>query len=243
MQGHGALVEALHGAFYALHGVGEFSDAAELSLRLFALHFVFKGCNTLFRQYYVNRKDAKYAAGLTVVGNAALPLLAYVLSLVAPPAFIWLSYLITEALVLALNLWRYRWWTEQDRQESEELLGVLSLLVSPADAVGASCEIRQFADEKGVSPRVAHRVGLCMEEMVAYAVAGNGSGDVSMQANVRFTGDGATFTLLDDGICIALVEGDGHRELVTDNNFLVRCIVKDVSYQRILDMNYTVMRF
>ena len=160
-----------------------------------------------------------------------------------PPACIWLSYLITEMLVLALNLWRYRRWLVQDREEVEQLVGILSLSVSPEDAVEASREIRRFADERGVSARVAYRVALCMEEMVAYAAAANERADISMQVSVRFTGDSATFTILDDGKCIALDEDRGHQELVTNNYDLVKCIAEDVSYQYVLNLNYTIMRF
>jgi hypothetical protein len=52
--------------------------------------------------------------------------------------------------------------------------------------------------------------------MVAYAAASQKRGDVSMQANVRFKRDSATFTILDDGECIALDEDRGvhvYREL------------------------------
>ena len=203
-------------AFYLLHGVNATMPDAELSLRLFALHFIFKGCNTLFRQYYVNRGDSKFATGIAVVGNVLLPLFAYLLAWVMPPACIWLSYLITEMLVLALNFWRYKRWLVQDREEVEQLVGILSLSVSPEDAVEASREIRRFADERGVSARVAYRVALCMEEMVAYAAAANERADISMQVSVRFTGDSATFTILDDGKCIALDEDRGHQELVTN---------------------------
>jgi hypothetical protein len=235
------VVIAFPGWFYTLHGVNRIPAAGELSLRLFALHFVFKGCNTLFRLYYSNRKDPKFATGLTVVGNATLPLFAFLLSVAFPPAFIWLGYLLTETIILALNLWRYKRWVLRDLDDEEQLVGVVSLSVSPANAVEASREIRRFADEKGVLQRVSYRVALCMEEMVVYAAASQKRGDVSMQANVRFKRDSATFTIFDDGECIALDEDREHQELVTNNYDLVKCIAKEVNYQYVLDLNYTVM--
>lgn len=228
--------------FYALHGVNDIPAAGELSLRLFALHFVFKGCNTLFRLYYANRKDPKFATGVTIVGNATLPLFAFLLSMTFPPAFIWLGYLFTELIILMINLWRYKRWVLRDLDEEEQLVGAVSLSVSPANAVEASREIRRFADERGVLQRISYRVALCMEEMVAYA-ASSQKRDVSIQAFVRFMHDAATFTILDDGECIALDEDREHQELITNNYDLVKCIAEEVDYQYILNLNYTVMRF
>ncbi len=227
--------------FYTLHGVDSIPAAGELSLRLFAIHFVFKGFNTLFRLYYANRKDPKFATGLTVVGNATLPLFAFLLSLVFPPAYIWLGYLLTELLILVLNLWRYKRWVLRDLDEEKRLVGSVSLTVSPESAVKVSREIRSFADERDVLQRVSYRVALCMEEMVAYA-ASSQKRDVSMQVFVRFEHDSATFTILDDGECIALDEDREEQALITNNYDLVKCIAEEVDYQYILNLNYTIMR-
>ena len=229
--------------FYALHGVKDLPSDAELCLRFFALQFVFSGINTLFRKYYVNRKDSTFASRLTVVANAILPLVAFLLSKVAPPAFIWLSYLLTETIILSFNLWRYRRWQKHDREDVEKLAGALALSVQPKDAQEVSQKIKAFADERGVSLRVAYRVALCMEEMVAYATTANGHEDISIQVSVRFTSDGATLTILDDGKHIALDEDRGQQELITSNYDVVKRVAEEVSYQRVLDLNYTIMRF
>lgn len=245
-----AIIIVFPEAFYALHGVNDLPSDAELCLRFFALHFVFKGCNTLFRKYYVNRKDTRFASRLTVVANAALPLIAYLLSQVAPPAFIWLSYLLVETILLTCNLWRYRRWLRRDREDSEQLVAILALSVQPEDAVEISRMVRDFASEKGISNRVSYRVALCLEEMIAYAVAANENASVgdsenegiSIQVSVRFMRDGATLTILDDGKRIGLDEDRKSLECIT-NYDLVKCIAEDVSYQRTLDLNYTIMRF
>lgn len=79
--------------------------------------------------------------------------------------------------------------------------------------------------------------------MVAYAAESQKRNDVSTLVNVRFKSDSATFTILDDGVCIALDEDREHQELITNNYDLVKCIAKEVDYQYVLDLNYTVMRF
>lgn len=186
----------------------------------------------------------------SVLANAALPLIAYLLSQVAPPAFIWLSYLLVETILLTRNLWRYLRWLRRDREDSEQLVAILALSVQPEDAVEISRMVRGFASEKGISNRVSYRVALCLEEMIAYAVAANENASVgdsenegiSIQVSVRFMRDGATLTILDDGKRIGLDEDRKSLECIT-NYDLVKCIAEDVSYQRTLDLNYTIMRF
>ena len=89
----------------------------------------------------------------------------------APAPFIFLSYLITEILVFAMSHIRYRSWLQKDRKEIEENGEdiVLSMTVKPEEAVEASRLLRRFAEEHGISKRIAYRAALCMEEMVAYA--------------------------------------------------------------------------
>ena len=68
---------------------------------------------------------------------------------------------------------RYRGWLEKDRKEIEENGHdiVLYMTVHPEEAVEASRELRSYAEEHGISKRIAYRAALCMEEMVAYARA------------------------------------------------------------------------
>ena len=229
--------------FYTIHGVANIPDSGELCLQLFALHFAFRGCNTLFRQYYVNRKDSQYVSTITTVGNAALPLAAFLLSMVFPPFIIWLSYFVTEALMLLVNFIRYRKWIKQDQEEINQLVGVLSLSVSPEEAAEASEKIRAYADERNVDSHISYRVALCMEEMVAYARTANDEEGISIEASVRFMKESAMLTILDDGKYIALDEDRESQKLITDNYELVKRIASEVNYQHVLNMNYTVMRF
>lgn len=157
--------------FYYINGVHDIPEGGLLSVRLYSLCFILKGSNFLLRLYLNNRKDSKYATLLTVAGNATLPLFGFILMKAAPAPFIFLSYLITEILVFAMSHIRYRSWLQKDRKEIEENGEdiVLSMTVKPEEAVEASRLLRRFAEEHGISKRIAYRAALCMEEMVAYA--------------------------------------------------------------------------
>ena len=111
----------------------------------------------------------------------------------------------------------------------------------PDGCHGAAATARGGCEHEGTNSR--HGVALCMEEMVAYAVAANEGKDISAQVSVRFMSDSAMFTILDDGEYIALVEGRENQELITNIYDLVKRIANEVNYQRVLDLNYTIMRF
>ena len=159
--------------FYAINGVDNIPENGLLCVRLFALFFILKGVDFLLRMYLNNRKDSKYATMLTVLGNATLPLFAFILWKIAPAPYIFLAYLATEIVVFVMSYVRYRGWLEKDRKEIEENGEdiVLYMSVKPDEAVEASREIRNFAEEHGIDKRIAYRAALCMEEMVAYAQA------------------------------------------------------------------------
>ena len=237
------LIELFPGLFYALHGVSMVPEGGLFSLRLYALYFVFRAYDTLFRLYLTNRGDAKFSTGLTLLGYATLPFFAFVLTRFLPGPYLWLSYLFTETLIFSLNLWRYRTWLKKDQTSMDPSARRLSLTVKPDEAVEASRQIRRWAIENGFMARVANRVSLCMEEMVAYAETAQKRSDIHIEIFILFTKGGARFTMLDDGRCIALDEDQETQKLITDNYGLLKKLAKSVRYQYILNMNYTVFEF
>ena len=235
--------------FYEVHGVDVIPDGAALSLRLFSLYFIFKGSNILIRMYLANRKDSDFATRITVVGYVFVPAVAYILSKICPPPYLWLAYLINETVVFAVFYSRFSWWKSRDKK-ADDADGddpVLYLTVKPDQAIEAYRALRRYADEQGKDPRISYRVALCMEEMVAYTKDRKGAAsndDVTVQIIVRFKGDNAaTFVALDDGATIELDVDESKRELTTDNYELLRRIAASVDYQYVLDMNYTTLSF
>lgn len=260
--------------FYSMNGISDIPDGGIASLRIFSLYFVFKGFNILIRLYLVNRKDSKFATRLTLIGYALMPLIAFILSRIAPPTWVWFAYLINDAMMFAVLYSRFLWWKNKDKEEDyrtgEDL--VLYMSVTPEEAVPASRAIRAYADEHGINPRIANRVSLCMEEMVAYADQVKNKEEYGIneirehvikrvethaekaldieitgfevQVMIRFRGtDAATVTVLDDGRKIELDIDEEERRLTTDNYELLRRLAKEREYQYILDMNYTTLKF
>ena len=154
------------GFFYQIHGVDQIPEGGILSLRIYSTFLIFKGMNALFRLYFANRKDKKYGTGLIILGNGTLPIFAFVLLKLCPAPWVWLSFLMTEAIILILNLWRYRWWRKEDAREENEDAKILYLSVRPDEAEDASRMVRDCAEREGVPADTIDRVTLCMVEMI-----------------------------------------------------------------------------
>lgn len=227
--------------FYMLHGVKVIPEGGLLSLRFDVLYLMFRGYNTLLRVYFANRRDSAFSTRLTLLGNITLPLFAFVLMRTCPAPYIWLSYLLTESLILIMNLLRYRAWLRKDAKESDSASTILYLTVAPEDAAEASAEIQRYADEHSVPQRIANLVGLCMEEMVAYAVQIRKDREIHTQIMVSLAKDQARFMMLDDGRCTALDEvSEDHLPAISNYQFIKR-IAASVEYQYVLNMNFTVI--
>ena len=158
-----------------------------------------------------------------------------------PAPYIWLSYLLTESLILVLNLLRYKGWLRKDAIESDNDSTILYLTVAPEEAAEASAEIRQFADEQNVPLRIANLISLCMEEMVAYAVQLRKDKGIHTQIMITLSKDQARFMMLDDGRCTALNEISEDPLPAISNYQFIKRIAASVEYQYVLNMNYTVI--
>ena len=95
--------------------------------------------------------------------------------------------------------------------------------------------------EHGYSSRDSYRMELCMEEMVAYAMASQKDPNIEIQIIVRLSDDELRFEMLDNGACISLHESEETQTLVTNNYEVLERMAKTIEYQYILNMNYTAI--
>jgi Na+-driven multidrug efflux pump len=237
-----AVMEVIPSVMYSIQGVKSIPHGGLASLRIRSLAFVFTGLCTVLRLYLSNRGDTRVVTTLVIVGNAALPAFAFLFSRFLPAPWIWLSYAVTHFLIALFSFLRYRHWVGKDKLELYDA-HVLYLSVEPKEAVEASREIRNYAFENGIDEKTAWRVALCMEEMAAYAVESQNKKEVLIQIVVRFKNDGAVFSMMDDGRCIALDKNVQTKERMIDNYSLLMKLCKTCDYQHILGMNFTVFTF
>ncbi len=238
-----SLIMITPSTFYSWHGVDQIPDGGILSLRIYASYFIIESVNALFRMYFANRKDTKFATSLSVIGNVSLPVLAFLLSLGCPAPYIWFSYLIKEVIVFVISILRYLKWIKVDRKNNNEKKGILSLSVKPSEAVEASRMIRRYADEMGCPPRLSYRVSWCMEEMVAYSADAKKNQESQNQIVINLSPTEVIFTILDTGRCIALDEDQDKQWRTTNNYEIIKRMSSSFDYQYILNLNYTVLHF
>lgn len=236
------LVEFFPSLIYTIHGVKSIPVGGIASLRIFALYFVFIGINDLLRLYFSNRKIYKFSTGLTIVGNATLPLFAYILSKLFVPQWIFLSYLASQLIIVIANVIRYSVEIARDKKREETETDIY-LTVSPDKAVECSRQIRDYANANNINNKRAFRAALCVEEMAAYAKKTHGSKEVEIQVMIRFLENSAILMIIDDGECIYLDKEKANQKIVTSNYGLLKKLSKTVEYQYVLDLNYTVCRY
>ena len=237
------LCEFFPGILFRINGVSLIPDEGILMLRIFALHFLFKAINTVFRVYYSVNGSSSFATVSNIVGYATLPIFAYLLGRYFPGIYLWISYTMTEVLILLLNLNRYRKDRHLFEQEIRSDKGMLYLTVTPEDAAEASAAVEAYAKANGYNRMVGCSVALCVEEMAAYAKASRNSGKVNIEIVIHFTPQGATFLMFDDGEYLALDKYNELEKLVTDNYGLLLKVARTADYQYVTSMNHTVFYF
>lgn len=243
-----ALFELFPQVVYAINGIREIPEGGIACLRIYSILFIIRGFTFMIRLYLSNMKDIRFATLLTLFGNASIPVFAFLILLIAPGPFVYLSYTLTEVLVLLLSLLRYRKLAGREESRNSDITE-LFMTVRPEDAVAASRELRRFADEHGIEKSVSYKIALSMEEMVAYvksahALSKGRDDQTSVEVMVRFLDkNNAVFVTLDSGECIALDKDSQKEALITDNYNLIKKLAKEVTYQYILKLNYTTLTF
>ena len=237
------IIELFPSFFYRLYGVSDIPDGGLTALRISAVYYIFRGYNTLLRLYLTNCKDTKFASLLTIIGYGLLPVFAFCLYNFVSANMLWFCYLITELVLLVPNIIRFKWWEKKQKNEVEPTQKQICLMVKPSEAVEASKTIRNFAKENGCSDKLAYRVALCMEEMLAYSVAVQNNSSINVWITITFTKDNVTFMLFDDGVCTAFDTRSDTDEVTTDNYVLMKKLASSYSYQYVLNMNYSILCF
>lgn len=239
-----AVVEIFPKVFYSLYGIGTVPQGGVAAICVFALFFLPYAFSGFFRLFLTNKKDSKYTSRVTIIGNITQPVIAFGLLKILPAPWVYLSLSITAVFMIFLYVRRIKQLYAIDLKEDNLNEAVLYMSVRQKEAVDASREIRKFADEHGIDPKISYRIALCMEEMVAYIESVNEK-DIAAQIIVRFRNSGeATFVIMDNGKCISLQnEEEKEKGLSTDNYVLMQRLAKSVEYQYVQDMNYTILKF
>ncbi len=228
--------------FYTLQGVKEIPKGGELSLKLYAISFILLGINAMLRMYFTAREYHRFSTIITAVGNIVVPLFAYVIGLFMDAPYIWLSFTIAQLIILFANFIKYGIVLKEDRASDVDIKRIY-LSVEPEEATDASRMIQEYALENNYSEIKSNRIGLCMEEMVAYSVKASSDEKLRNQIMFCFSDKEIRFVMLDDGECIIFDKDSETQSLVSDNYGVIKRIADSVSYNYVLDLNDTVVTF
>ncbi|MBQ3478884.1 MAG: MATE family efflux transporter [Clostridia bacterium] len=237
----GAIVIVPH-VFYRIYNVSAIPDGGVTALRIYAVYFLVSGVNEVLRLFMVNQKDTGFASAMPAVRTAVRLSSAWLFGVFLPAPFIWLAYPLGEGLECLLNAARYRRLTRAKADDGDDAR-ILYLSVRPSEAVDASRMLRSYADDKGYPKKISYRIGLAMEEIVAYAKQAHEGAEVETQIVVRLARDRGVFLVIDNGIKIVLDEDAEKAELVTDNYNLLRKLANSMEHQYLLNMNLTKLEF
>lgn len=155
--------------FFYAHGVYDIPDNGVMSLRLYSLYFVFNGFDVMFRLYFINRRQRNFSTAINVLSTVSLVVVLLIFGILLPKPWLWLAYLFTSLIILSVEQLYHLY--HMGREQKEDSGGeLLYLSVRPNEAVEASQLLQKYIVESGYRPRMASRLGLCMEEMVSYSV-------------------------------------------------------------------------
>ncbi|MEA4898236.1 MAG: MATE family efflux transporter [Eubacteriales bacterium] len=225
------------------------------ALRMFALSLPFYAINNLLQNFYATTGREKLASVIAVLdGFVFVVLFALALTQIDGRLF-WLCYLLSEIATLGAVLWaglRVR------REENvrgmlllgEEEPGALWEVTIPAEveaATGVSEQIIAFGIRHGLTPVLANRMGVAVEEM-AVNTAKHGRGKnkgTTLDIRVRLTPSQLVVSLRDDGIPFdptVYPEKDGTSFAVSGIEVVRRMATKS-EYTHQLGFNTTVFAF
>jgi Na+-driven multidrug efflux pump len=227
--------------FYHLHGINDIPEGGILSLRLFATHFVFYSFNTIYRLLYVNNGYAKFSTRLTLIGNLTLPLFAYALYKLFSPPYVWLSYLMTVALIFIINICWHIYIIKNEKNKSDDNAEILYLTIKPENAAEAANDIEEYMIKKGYDKDKANKMSLCIEEMITYTKKSQNRLNIHTQIIMKLDKNDFSIVMLDDGESIKLDENVEKQKLSLNNYDFIKKISKSYEYRYLLNMNYTII--
>ena len=167
-----------------------------------------------------------------------------VLSLIEGTANAGISYLLAYLFASLIALAAYGYYCIKIKKEEDAIVRnnkVLFLSSNRNNATDLAETTEKFLVLNGISESVANKVGMCIEEMVVYARPEKKDGKVETEITVNADDEGIHIGFVDDGIKLTEMEENTDLLEIGNNYRFVRSIAKEVTYQNILNLNYTLI--
>ena len=234
---------------------GEMAELSKIALRIFACSFPFYVYNKFLMAYYQTILQAGLSTVITVLQGfvAIVPLTLVGMSFWGLPG-VCIAAVVSEAVTIFLGIC-YRKWGQYTKKFTGQDLYMLPEIIEETyldfsiennieDVVSLSEQIIQFCKKNNIVERDAKILGLALEEIAANIVKYGYRSDRKNYIDISFT--------IQDGKYILRIRDDGipfnplAKELPEGTHFiggigLVRKMVSDFQYMRVLNMNNTVI--
>ena len=234
---------------------GEMAELSKIALRIFACSFPFYVYNKFLMAYYQTILQPGLSTVITVLQGfvAIVPLTLVGMSFWGLPG-VCIAAVVSEAVTIFLGIC-YRKWGQYTKKFTGQDLYMLPEIIEETyldfsiennleDVVSLSEQIIQFCKKNNIVERDAKILGLALEEIAANIVKYGYRSDRKNYIDISFT--------IQDGKYILRIRDDGipfnplAKELPEGTHFiggigLVRKMVSDFQYMRVLNMNNTVI--
>ena len=226
---------------FVLHGMEQLPAYAIIAIKIYAMYIFIKGINTILKGIMVNNKMQKSASVISLFDNAILPVvIACGLSYVDGGKYIWFGYLGASLIAMAFYVYNC---LKISKEESAYIKNnkVLYLSANNGTAAGLSEKVHQFLILNGISDIVANKTAMLLEEMAAYVKPKKKGVIPEIEVSLCLDDEGIHISFIDDGKRLIEMDQDMNELQIGNNYRVVRQVARDVTYQYLLDLNYTLI--
>jgi putative MATE family efflux protein len=249
-----ALLLAFPSTLLHIFGVSDPVDLAVgvNALRILSLSITGTAVTFLMMFYTQAIKQGKLSFLISITEGLILPVsLAYLLSGVMGIDGVWVSFLLAEIGTIILIYLATRIIAQKSRGElsgfflqgNYQDVPVLDVTIknSLEDAMGLSERLIDFAQEKGVEPRVAVLIGMAVEEMAVNIINYNQEKIDYMDILTKIGTDKITIAFKDSGTEFDPATYTPEDEGTFESIEVLQKIAQDISYARLIGLNSTVI--
>lgn len=222
----------------------------ELAIRIFSLCIPFYGISYNINAFYQCTKQSFAASLFTVLeGVVFIVPMIYLFALISTE-MMWLSFTLAEIAALSVTVVAMQIIARKKQRTSFLMLdssaeqGVLDMTIENRQdsAVEASKAVEKFCIENEIDSGVANILAVTAEELAVNAAKYAYKGKNDIDICLRILEDDVVLSFRDNGVNFNPTEYmDDSGEIITGLS-LVRSITPDISYNRVLGFNVTVVK-
>lgn len=236
------LINLVPEIFFRIYGYDSVSDTEKIILRIYSGYFVFNGIVCILRSYYTSVLNSKAALRIALMKDLLLIIpIAYAGQFVLNGLGIWFCYPLSSAILAIALLLKYRKEYKGESLRCSEN-GMLSLSLRSDEACELAEKVEAYYYQLGKDRSYGYHAGLMVEEVASYVKRARGQKYIDIDICLCIGDDESKILVFDSGFPSDPTIQTENTDSIT-NIDMIQKFSKSVSYQRILDLNYTIVKF